>query len=184
MVEVEIKLKIDSVDSVINKLKDLGFIEGDVFIESDTYFDNKNSDIRLSDKAVRIRETVNQTTYERYYQLNFKDKKYDNVSMTRPEYETRFDDANSMVMILKGLGYSPVDPKVIKLRRLLKTSEINACIDTVEGLGDYLELESVVLSEDIKDEKLSKINSILSELGYSINDTTTTSYLSALQNIS
>ena len=183
MIEVEIKLKIKNIDTVKSDLITLGFTESDTLTETDTYFDNKNGDIRKSDNALRIRETINHTTKEQFCQINFKGKKYDNKSMTRPEFETFVKDTNAITGIFNGLGYYAVAPKVVKLRRLFKSAELHACLDTVEGLGDYLELESVIEDESLKDIELRKINSILEKLGYSLNDTTTSSYLSSLQNL-
>lgn len=183
MIEVEVKIKINDVQTVKSKLINLGFIEYDTIKESDTYFDNVNGDIRRGDRALRVRETVNTITNETYCQINFKDKKYDNKSMTRPEFETEISDADAILHILGSLGYHPVEPRVIKLRREFKKANMNACIDTVENLGDYLELEIITEAPDQKDQELAKIEHILLELGYDMSDTTTTSYLTALQNL-
>lgn len=184
MVEVEIKLKIDSVDTIKSKLLALGFAECGTLVETDTYYDNRNGDIRSSDNALRIRKTVNKETGSSFAQINFKEKKLDNKSMSRHEYESDVTDADAMSHILEGLGYRPVSPLVIKTRRELKSSDINACIDTVEGLGDYLELETMTESEADRESALAKLEDILCKLGYGLSDTTTTSYLSALQNLS
>ena len=96
MIEVEIKLKIKNIDTVKSDLVALGFTESDTLTETDTYFDNKNGDIRKSDNALRIRETINHTTKEQFCQINFKGKKYDNKSMTRPEFETFVKDTNAI----------------------------------------------------------------------------------------
>lgn len=205
MIEVEIKLRIKNKSQIKEKLIELGFLEYETLTETDTYFDTKNGDIRLSDQALRIRETINHTTKTSSVTLNFKGKKLDNISVTRPEFETTVSNGESMFEILKSLGYHPVEPKVIKLRQELKLSpentcsdptdscidsvniasgSINACIDSVTGLGDFLELESVIENDADKDGELAKLSNILSILGYSMDDTTTTSYLSALQKCS
>ena len=183
MIEVEIKLKIEDKNIVKNKLLSLGFTESDILTETDTYFDNNTQDIRNNDSALRIRETVNHTKSTHYCQINFKGKKLDSKTMSRPEYETVVDDSISITGILNGLGFYSVEPKVIKKRIELKSSDMNACIDTVEGLGDFLELESVIEDSGSKDIELKKIEKILTELGYRIEDTMTVSYLSQLQNM-
>ena len=182
MIECEVKLKIDNKKVVESKLLSLGFIESDSLTETDTYFDNCNGDIRLNDRALRVRETVDLSTKETYCQINFKDKKLDNKSMSRHEYETEVANGSEITKILECLGYSPVSPKVIKNRKSLKSDLINACIDSVDGLGDYLELEAIVATEFEKEDALNKISAILEILGYSMADTIRTSYLSMLQN--
>lgn len=181
MIEVEIKLKISDPDDIKNKLLTLGFSEHEFLTETDTYFDNKNGDIRNSDKALRIRETINHTTNKHFCQVNFKGEKYDNKSMTRPEFETCVENADALLNIINGIGFYSVEPKVIKMRHVLINSTMKAYIDSVKGLGDFLELEIVTDNEESKDKELNRINSILVALGYSMTDTTTTSYLSALQ---
>lgn len=185
MIEVEIKLKINSIPPVLESLKTLGFKELSTLTEIDTYFDSKPGTVRANDQALRIRETKNHTTGEHFCQVNFKDRKINSESVTRPEFETLVDDALAIKQILGGLGYFPVEPIVKKLRRELISGEINACLDTVEGLGDYLELEIVGdFSEEEIDEKLKVLSGIVKDVGYDMSDTTTISYLSALQILS
>ena len=58
---------------------------------------------------------------------------------------------------------------------------MTACLDYVHGLGEFLELEVLVSSEEEKDAALTQIENILNSLGYQISDTVRTSYLSMLQ---
>lgn len=184
MIECEIKLKINNPDEIKQKLLSLNFIECENLTETDTYFDTTNGDIRSNDQALRIRKTINHTLGLSLCQINYKGKKLDDITMSRPEYETEVSDADSMTKILNCLGYYPVTPIVIKNRTTLRLLHLNACIDSVNGLGDFLELEAIVSTEHEKEEELKRISDILSKLGYSMADTTTTSYLSALQNLS
>lgn len=183
MIECEIKLKIKNPEEIKNKLLSLGFTESARLTETDTYFDNQNGDIRSNDNALRIRETINHTKNHTYCQINYKGKKLDNKTMSRPEYEVEVSSAEDMAKILSFLGYYPVSVQVKKNRTTLRDVSLTACIDCVEGLGDFLELEAIVANEDQKDYELNRINGILAKLGYSLADTTTTSYLSALQNM-
>ena len=47
-------------------------------------------------------------------------------------------------------------------------------------VGDYLELEVIADSDEKKEQALEQIEEILQILGYSMQDTTRTSYLSML----
>lgn len=51
---------------------------------------------------------------------------------------------------------------------------------SVTNLGDYLELEIIVETEEKKEAALDKVKEILQTIGYSMQDTTRTSYLSML----
>lgn len=183
MIEVECKLKIDNTDSIEVHLNALGFKYSGTVEETDTYYDNELGQIRGNDSALRIRNTINIESGITTSELNFKGPKYDKVSVTRPEFETLIADGAATKEILCQLGYSPVTPYVHKIRKTLSCENITACIDKVEGLGTYLELEIVVPEENKKDASLLKIESILNKLGYTMSDTTTTSYLSALQQL-
>lgn len=193
MIEVEIKLKIDDKEKVLSKLIEMGFVSNGIVTETDTYYDTKSGDIRQNDQALRIRTTTGTDTItprattgtdtSTFCQLNFKDKKFDNKSMTRPEYETDISDPVAIEKILNSLGYFSVIPKVAKSRHQLSSKNIHACLDTVDGLGEYLELESIVEEESMKASALHDIELILHQLGYKMEDTTTISYLSALQGI-
>ena len=64
---------------------------------------------------------------------------------------------------------------------MLQNGSVTACLDYVHGLGEFLELEVLVSSEEEKDAALTQIENILNSLGYQISDTVRTSYLSMLQ---
>lgn len=190
MVEVEVKLKIDSAESIEKKLMEIGFSKGQTLQEIDYYYNGVDRDFRQSGEALRLRlvESLDGSALvadrpgEPLIQMTYKGPKLDNVSMSRVEHQVNIDDFETMQAILSSLGYKPVIP-VIKLRRELFSEEMAACVDTVDGLGDYLELEIMVDNENQREEALSKISNILNQLGYSISDTTTTSYLSMLEKL-
>ena len=57
-------------------------------------------------------------------------------------------------------------------------------MDTVKGLGEYLELEIIVENNSEKEKSLVELENLLLKLGYSMKDTINTSYLSMLMSIS
>lgn len=179
MIEVEIKIRTD-LESAGQKLTDNGFVKDKSIRESDTYYDNAAGDIRGNDTALRIRtiEYPDLGTTESY--ITFKGSRCDDVSMTRPEYETLVEGPDEMKMILRALGYEPVEPAVIKERTLYVKGSVSACLDKVEGLGEFLELEIMSESES-KDDALNRLWEMLELLGYNRNDTVTVSYLTMLQ---
>lgn len=188
MIEVEVKLKINSAESIEKKLIELGFKKGQTLQEIDYYYNGVDRDFRASGEALRLRlvesldgsAVVADRPGEPLIQMTYKGPKLDNVSMSRVEHQVNIDNFETMLSILSSLGYKPVEP-VIKLRRELFSEEICACVDTVDGLGDYLELEIMVDEESQRENALDRISVVLKQLGYSISDTTTTSYLSMLE---
>ena len=63
-VEVEIKLKIEDPEQLIEKLEGLGFIKGEQLLESDTYFTSENHDFVKLGEALRVRQIRNVDTDE------------------------------------------------------------------------------------------------------------------------
>lgn len=99
--------------------------------------------------------------------------------MTRQELETEVGDAKTARKILESIGFQPVIP-VEKQRQYFHRENITACSDNVKDLGDYLELEILTDSEENRTVALQKIEDTLKHLGYSMQETTRTSYLSML----
>lgn len=193
MIEVEIKIKIRENEAVEEKLLKQGFRRTTQMLEIDTYFDNDKQEIRGEDKALRLRETkrIDQEDIDfasakkelenAKVEINFKGPKLDQAFASRPEYETQVKDAESMRMILQALGYEKVEPQVVKKRTMYAKENVTACLDYVENLGAFLELEILVDRESQKEEALTEIRGLITLLGYSMDDTTARSYLSQLQ---
>ena len=183
MIEVEVKLPVEKLDSIKGKLLKMGFKETACIEERDTYFDNRQGEIRANGEALRVRETKDYFSGKSRYQINFKGKKLDTCTMTREELETGVEDGAVCRNILQAIGYLPAEPEVIKNRTMLRKEPVTACLDNVHGLGELLELEILADSEEKKETALSQIENILNSLGYRISDTVRMSYLSMLQKI-
>lgn len=175
MIEVEVKLPISDKEKLIKDLATLGFAEGETVKEIDAYYTSDFYDMKKRDEALRVREIENLSTGNKTAVLTHKGAKMDAVSMTRKELETEIGDANIGRQILEAVGFHAV-PLVEKIRTSYIRENMTACVDTVTGLGDYLELE--ILSEPKeKEAALVKIENMLHKLGYSMEDTTRRSYL-------
>lgn len=180
MIEVEIKVQIQNKEQLAEELRNNGFEKGNLFRETDIYFDKESGELRKGDQALRIRQYENLTLHEKTSCITYKGPKLDQISMTRKELEMKIEDGETGKEILANLGFHPVMP-VVKLRQYYHKKEMTACLDHVEGLGDYLELEIVVENEEEKEEGLDSILALLAKLGYRKEDIIRTSYLSMLQ---
>lgn len=194
MVEVEVKLPLTGKDDLVDKLIESGFKQGNRVRETDIYFNGIDRDFRKSDEALRIRKTesidggaitadhdelANDLSDEEHV-LTYKGKKLDNISMSREEIEIKIDDFEGMKTVLVSLGFRPVFP-VIKERQYYHSEEMTACLDFVKDLGWFLELEIIVECEDERECALDMIKKQIEELGFSMDDTIRTSYLSMLE---
>ena len=178
--EAEIKIPVNDLETVIKRLKQEGFQETEVCREEETYFNSPYNDMKEKDKARRIRRSRNMQTGEEWAQLNCKGAKVDQISMARKELETEIREPEIIEGILKELGFEPLSIQVIKTRRTLSNGEITAAADRVEGLGEFLELEIIAERENQREECLEKISRVLRAIGYKMEQTVRTSYLSML----
>ena len=170
--EIEIKLPLKNLKETLKFLTDQGFQETAQIQEKDTYFNKR-------DEALRIRTSTDCRSGISKTQINFKGPKLDKISMSRMELETEVSDAEVLKNILIHLDFSPV-ASVMKTRKYMKCGRFTACLDQVEGLGDFLELEVIAEQESERKEILSKMEDLLAILGYHMSDTVQTSYLSML----
>lgn len=180
-IEVEVKLKIHNRGLLLTKLTELGFRSGRLLRETDVYFRAAHHDFAKLDEALRVRETEDLKTGAKTAQLNFKGPKLDACSMTRRELETMVEDGRTVRTILEQIGFIPVIP-VEKTRQYFHRGRMTACVDQVNGLGDFLELEILTESEEGHREALREMEAVLRQTGYSMADTTRVSYLSQLLN--
>ncbi len=178
-IEVEIKLRINNKKNIEEILGKIGFQKGKFVQESDTYYMAEHHDFVALDEALRVRCIEDRLTGERSAAITYKGAKLDNTSMTRQELETSVGDGEICREILERIGFWPV-PVVEKLRQYYHRNNITACVDVVTNLGDYLELEIIVDAEEKREAALNQLEQILHTFGYSMQDTTRTSYLSML----
>lgn len=179
MIEVEIKVEVKNREKLEEILFESGFTKGALIREEDMYFDTIEDFIRKNDHALRLRSSENMISGENHHFITYKGPKLDQISMTRKELETKIGDAKVMKELLNALGYVKMY-SVIKTRQYFTLEEMNACIDSVNDLGEFLELEMVV-SEKEREYALAHIVEFLEKIGYVKEEIIRTSYLSMLQ---
>lgn len=180
MIEVEFKVPVRDRCLLEENLETQGFSKGNLVKETDLYFDNEHNQIKDSDGALRVRSCINLSVNTVEHFMTYKGPKMDAVSMSRKELEVQIDDADKGKEILTSLGYCKVYP-VAKTRQYYIGGEITACLDQVEGLGEFLELEMIVSDEAEKPQALERLAALLRQLGYDPEGTIRRSYLSMLQ---
>ncbi|ADG13561.1 class IV adenylate cyclase [Methanocaldococcus infernus] len=166
--EIEVKAKIDDKERVVKALLSLGFTFLRKEFHEDIYFNGIDRDFKETDEALRVRDSNGK------YFLTYKGPKLDKISKSREEIEVEVKDKEKMIKILEKLGFKKV--RVIKkVREVYKLNDITACIDEVEGLGLFLELEKEGSLEDVE-----KLLNILDKLNLR-NNIIRKSYLELLE---
>lgn len=181
MIEVEIKASAAplTLDEIKKKAGAAGFVPKTSMRETDVYFNGNDRNFLKTDEALRLRTYENIDTGGSQTAITYKGSKTDSRSNTRTEFETGIEDFKTMYDLLKALGYTPVFT-VAKERTELAKGSITLCLDRVEGLGDFVELEALTEDERKKEETVEKLLSLLDTLGISRENLTRKSYLEML----
>ncbi|MHC4759573.1 MAG: class IV adenylate cyclase, partial [Planctomycetota bacterium] len=91
--EIEAKLKVDSLENVENKLKQLGAEFQAKFLQTDIYFDHENLNLTGTDTCLRIRKQTNGSVENTL--LTYKGPKEKNNFKKRREIEFQVSDAEA-----------------------------------------------------------------------------------------
>lgn len=187
MVEVEIKSAIGVLtkEQLQEAAEKMGFVQADSLREIDVYFNGNDRNFIKTDEALRLRCCHNHRAETCETFITYKGPKLDQESSTRLEYETGVGDLSVMKDLLTALGYKEVFT-VDKTRQEWKLppaagrAEVTLCLDTVAGLGDYLELETLTELTEQRQAAVEELLQLLDNLGVSRNYLTRKSYLELL----
>jgi adenylate cyclase class 2 len=148
MYEVELKVRAEH-GPVRERLAEVGAEHVGTVEQADTYYDAPDRNFAETDEALRIRrETADGTTETR---LTYKGPLVDSESKTREEAETSVEEYDQLQAILSGLGYDPA-ATVRKEREHYAFEGCTVTLDTVEGLGEFVEVETETDGEAAGDE--------------------------------
>jgi adenylate cyclase class 2 len=136
--EIEAKIRVNSFDQLLAKLKSLGAEFLFKCYERDTYFDDSAASMFSGDKAVRFRQR--EIADEVQYILTFKGPRVSGEFKKRKEYETQVSDGQAVPKMLAELGLC-AKMKVEKHRENWRYCDCVVSLDEVDGLGKFVEIE-------------------------------------------
>ena len=137
-VEIEAKLKVDSLLEVEQKLAELGADFQAEQLQMDFLFDDANATLTTADRCLRLRQQLAAGS-ERFF-LTYKGAKEKSNFKKRQEIETEIIDAESTQKLLSALGYEKI-LVVEKKRRLWQLNRCTIALDQLPFLGDFVEIE-------------------------------------------
>ncbi len=143
--EVEIKAKIDNSGEFEKRLNYLGARFLREVVEEDLYFNHPCRDYAQTDEALRIR---NDGT------LTYKGPKVDRDTKSREEINLRIGAVHEARSLLEKLGFRFV-ARVRKRRKYYSLGEVTICVDDVEDLGNFVEIECIGEYDPCRDRVLS-----------------------------
>jgi adenylate cyclase class 2 len=135
ILEIEVKSYCDDHAAVIKKLLALGARHGGLRNERDLYLNHPSRDFRKTGEALRLRQVNDGTVI-----LTYKGPRLSTVAKTRREEEVGVVEFESMLTIFKSLGFT-LAGTVVKERDTFMLDDIEICIDRVEDIGNFVELE-------------------------------------------
>lgn len=154
MLEVEMKFPLEDHAGMERVLAALSSELPQTRVEEDQYFNAPDRDFAGTDEALRLRRVgaCNVVTY--------KGPKQDSQTKTRPELEVPLgngdDVAAHFAQLLLHLRYRPV-ARVRKTRQVFRMKienfQVEACLDEVDGVGRFVELEILAAEDQFEDAK-------------------------------
>lgn len=168
MKEIELKAQYDSLKrlELEQYLKEQGFQEVRYFTQQDEYFNHPERDFQKTDEALRIRrEQRNDGTS--HCCITYKGANDSLIGQSRRELETRVEDEHKMRQILLALGFRSA-AEVKKRRKEYKKEDLTVCLDELDGLGSYVEIEVILPETETGSESATenRLREFLSELSF------------------
>lgn len=176
--EVEQKYRVNELRSVQGSMVELGGVLGAVLEQVDRYFAHPSRDFAETDEALRIRRVGDDC------RVTYKGPKIDRKTKTRREIELPLPPGSETVdqytILFEVLGFQRV-AEVRKRRQLVhvpwEDTSIEAALDVVEGVGQFVELELTAGPSDLEVAK-RRVGELARELG--LTDSERRSYLELL----
>lgn len=152
MREIEVKARIKNVDSVCEVLIAAGHSVGSPITQHDQVYGLPGID-GVDDNHqpwLRLRTETKGGTIRYLFTL----KKSVTNQLDSIEHETEVSDPGELLRIFVHMGYESYSD-VTKTRRTSKINDIELCIDSVDGLGEFIEAEKLT-GEDAEYEAVER----------------------------
>lgn len=155
MFEVEAKIKVGSTGPIRTRLIEKGAVFDKKSRQTDTYFNSPFRDFAKSDEALRIR------TEDGFSEITYKGPKVQGTgAKAREEFNVEVSDPKNLAEILTKIGFFK-SAEVFKTREEFRFMETNVALDSVDNLGEFIEIE--VITDD-RESALVKIETVRDEL--------------------
>lgn len=173
MREIEIKARVADRAALLAKLKGLNMKLTEPINQRDQVFGlpGKRGGDGNSLPWLRIRTETKGGMVRQIFTL----KKSVTNQLDSIEHETEITDADELAKIIHHIGFAPYSDST-KTRQKAHDGNIEICIDTVDGLGDFIEAEK--LTEENTDYKavVEELWRVLEPLGITREDEVTDGY--------
>lgn len=162
MREIEVKAKLRNKQELLNKADKLGISFSEPYSQDDTTYE---TDLPKDDPGwniFRIRKQTDKTILTMKYKASSR-------SRDNHERESVIEDADEVADMLERIGYS-FGVRVKKTRQIAKYNGLEICVDEIDDLGAFVEVEELASDDADVDEIQGKLWGLLKELGVSSTD--------------
>lgn len=173
MREIEIKATIKSVQSLVELLTKQGVSVSDPVTQHDRVYGlpGEAGDDENTAPWLRIRTETKGDAIKHIFTL----KRSVTNQMDSIEHETEVTDDNELEKIVTQLSFVPYS-NLTKTRQKAKLTDIEICLDTVEGLGTFIEAEKLTADDADYQAVIDELWVIFDSLGISRDDEVTDGY--------
>lgn len=170
--EIEVKAKVIDLKKLEQSLQDLGCVLSDPIRQEDEVYYSVEPKFPFAYagagvQILRIRRQDGNKVI-----LTFKESLSGGLDCI--EYETEISDPDEMKKILLMIGYEVI-AEVKKIRRKANYGEYEICLDEVDELGSFIEVEQITEEED-SDTIQNELFEFLMKLGVAKEDRVTEGY--------
>jgi adenylate cyclase class 2 len=139
-VEIEIKFKVDDLEPVRARLRELGAMQAGMVLETNVFFDTPQRTLAAADRGLRIRQNVDAATGRRWQVITYKGPRESGELKRREEIEFGVEDFEAAAALLEGLGFA----KMLEFEKKRETWRLENCkveLDELPELGTFVEME-------------------------------------------
>lgn len=174
MIEVEAKVKVDDLQPLKRRLNELGAKWISEETQRDLYFNHPQRNFATTDEALRVRWS---STGEK--SITYKGPKLPgSIIKTREELILPVGDIGAAVELFHRLGFREA-ASIVKKRVVWELHNFKVCLDEVEGLGSFVEVEAAERGDTSESEE--ETIHITHQLGLEGRPLIRESYLELLQ---
>jgi adenylate cyclase class 2 len=157
MLEIELKVRISSLEPVRQQLHRLNAQFYGRIHEHDVYYNAPHRDFGITDEAIRVRYTNDSAV------VTYKGAKIKTSGLkAREELNTAVESGEVLERILDRLGFKKT-AEVNKWRENYKLGNMAISLDNVDELGTFAEIE--IMADDDNSDATAQIQKISKEMG-------------------
>ncbi len=173
MREIEVKVRAQNLNEVIARLQARGVDVSDSVTQHDQVFGLPGESGNDENTApwLRIRTETRGSTVRTIFTL----KRSVTNQLDSIEHETEVSDADELAHIISQLGFVPYSD-ITKTRRTAHVNDMELCVDSVKGLGDFVEIEKLTDEDADYSAVVTELWQALESLGFAPGDEVTDGY--------